>query len=193
MAVFNLVNYNKMLNNGITTLFSSFIIGYLYNLFIKIIPISISLEIDRCGIVISSIIISYIISMMYSNGIFNRLLEKLSIRRTSNEIIWTDLLDKEYAMQITIVMNNQKYIGYMGITEEYNQKPMMSLYCYKIVSTETNEIISDNSKQPNKIIVLDTSKAESIEITYCKHSIMYNAYKEFLKNSDKDDFCVDEN
>ena len=48
LSTFNFVCYLKILNNGITTLFLSFILGYLYKLFVGIIPINISNVIDNC-------------------------------------------------------------------------------------------------------------------------------------------------
>ena len=51
LSTFNFVCYLKILNTGITTLFLSFILGYLYKLFVGIIPINISNVIDNCFII----------------------------------------------------------------------------------------------------------------------------------------------
>ncbi len=188
LSTFNFVCYLKILENGVTTIFSSFIIGYLYKLLAKIIPVNISEEIDNCLIIITGILISYIFARLTASGKFNRLLSKLNIHRTSNKIIWTDLIDNEYAMKVSIEMpDNKKYIGFLGITEEFNQKPVMSLYGYKIINSETNNVIEDNTSSYNKVIVLDSDKALNIEIIYNKNSSVFKDTKNFLSRINSDD------
>lgn len=68
------------------------------------------------------------------------------------------------------MQNNKKYIGFLGISEEFNQKPMISLYGYKVIDIEKNITLVDNSRTANKIIVLDLGKAFNIEIIYNKQS-----------------------
>ena len=194
LSTFNFVCYLKILNNGITTLFLSFILGYLYKLFVGIIPINISNVIDNCFIIISGVIVSYIFAQLCINGKLNKLFTILKIHRTNNKIIWTDLIDKECTMMVSIEMsNNKRYIGFLGITEEFNQKPMVSLYGYKIINIETNEVIEDNSKIANKIIVLDSSKALSIEIIYNKKSIIIKDTYDFLSKVNLENFIQNAN
>lgn len=189
LSTFNFVCYLKILNNGITTIFSSFILGYLYKLFVGIIPINISSIIDNCFIIISGAIVSYVFAQLCTNGKLNKLFSILKIHRTNSQIIWTDLIDKEYTMMVSIEMpNNKRYIGFLGITEEFNQKPMISLYGYKIFNIETNMLIEDNSKIANKTIILDSSKALSIEIIYNKDSIIIKDNVDFLSKVNLENF-----
>ena len=92
-------------------------------------------------------------------------------------------------MMISVEMqNNKKYIGFLGITEEFNQKPMISLYGYKVIDIEKNITLVDNSRTANKIIVLDLGKALNIEIIYNKQSGLYKDIDEFLSKVDYENF-----
>lgn len=143
LCTFNFVSYLKILNNGITTIFSSFILGYVYKMFAGTILINNSDIINRCFMIISGVIISYLFARLSVSGKLTKLFSILKIHRTNNQIIWTDLIDKDYAMMISVEMqNNKKYIGFLGITEEFNQKPMISLYGYKVIDIEKKYNIS---------------------------------------------------
>ena len=70
---------------------------------------------------------------------------------------------------------------------------MVSLYGYKIINIETNEVIEDNSKIANKIIVLDSSKALNIEIIYNKKSIIIKDTYDFLSKVNLENFIQNVN
>ena len=145
--------------------------------------------INRCFMIISGVIISYLFARLSVSGKLTKLFSILKIHRTNNQIIWTDLIDKDYAMMISVEMqNNKKYIGFLGITEEFNQKPMISLYGYKVIDIEKNITLVDNSRTANKIIVLDLGKALNIEIIYNKQSGLYKDIDEFLSKVDYENF-----
>lgn len=189
LSTFNFVSYLKILNNGITTIFSSFILGYIYKLFTGMIPINISYTVDSCSIIVSGIILSYLFARLCLSGKLAKLFTILKIHRTNNQIIWTDLIDNEYAMMLSVEMqDNKKYIGFLGISEEFNQKPMISLYGYKVIDIEKNITLVDNSRTANKIIVLDLGKALNIEIIYNKQSGLYKDIDEFLSKVDYENF-----
>jgi hypothetical protein len=184
LSTYKLVRYNKPLENKVATIFSSFVIGYLYYYLIQTIPITFNYFV----IALSSIIFSYLVARLIDTRVVNKIIEILKIRRTSNPIIWTDLIDMKNTMKLEIKMSDgYKYIGYMGVTEEYNQTPMVSLYGYKVFNIQ-NEIIADYSKIPNRLIVLNTAKATSIEVIYGKNTIKGKEYKEFLENIKDEDY-----
>ena len=105
LSTFNFVSYLKILNNGITTIFSSF------KLFTGMIPINISYTVDSCSIIVSGIILSYLFARLCLSGKLAKLFTILKIHRTNNQIIWTDLIDNEYTMMLSVEMqNNKRYI-----------------------------------------------------------------------------------
>lgn len=191
LCTFNFVSYLKILNNGITTIFSSFILGYVYNMFAGTILINNSDIINRCFLIISGVIISYLFARLSVSGKLTKLFSILKIHRTNNQIIWTDLIDKDYAMMLSVEMqNNKKYIGFLGISEEFNQRPMISLYGYKVIDIEKNITLVDNSRTANKIIVLDLGKAFNIEIIYNKQSAIFKDIDIFLSKGNFDNFIT---
>ena len=193
LSTFNFVSYLKILNNGITTIFSSFILGYIYKLFTGMIPINISYTVDSCSIIVSGIILSYLFARLCLSGKLAKLFTILKIHRTNNQIIWTDLIDNEYTMMLSVEMqNNKRYIGFLGITEEFNQKPMISLYGYKVVDIVKETILEDNRKIANKIIVLDLDKALDIEIIYNKESPIFKDNDTCLSNGNFENFYKNE-
>jgi hypothetical protein len=76
--------------------------------------------------------------------------------------------------------NKLQYIGFLGVFEDYTQTPVVSLYGYKIINTEDNTLVCDCSMIANRMIVLDTRKAESIEIIYGVSSSKIEPYRNFL-------------
>jgi hypothetical protein len=181
LLTYNFVNYNKLLENGITTIFSSFIIGYLYHYFMTLVPISFGLFFDYICIILSSIIVSYLVARIIHTTYIDKLFEILKIRRSVNYNIWADLLDSDDSIKLQITMPNKlQYIGFLGVFEDYTQTPVVSLYGYKIINTEDNTLVCDCSMIANRMIVLDTRKAESIEIIYGVSSSKIEPYRNFL-------------
>jgi hypothetical protein len=181
LSTYNFVNYNKLLDNGVTTIFSSFIVGYMYYYIVTFIPFSLGLFVDCIGIILIGIILAYIVARIISNKHIATILAKLKIRRTVNHIIWTDLIDMDYTMKVQVNMaDGYSYVGFLGITESYSQTPVVSLYGYKIINTKTNIALADYSRVSNRTIVLDTRKANSVELIYGTDTPKGNVHKDFI-------------
>lgn len=144
---------------------ASLVVGYIICQIAFAIPLSLGVIIDNICIIASSIIMGFIAGKIINGNFMYNLIEKLNINRTVNEFLWSDLLDKDgKIMKAQITINETKYSGKIHLVEEFSNTPHIVLGDYSINDQPENN--------PNKIIVLDTSKATDIIIEYDKCSSM---------------------
>lgn len=166
---------------------SSLVIGFICYKIAGLIPYSCGEVYDCIGITCASIIIAYVIGLVLNSRFILSVYEFLKIRDSGRKYFWDDLMDKKYAMQICVHYNNYKYIGFLYNFESYSNSPHVVLVSY-IVYKENN-ILEDNSKDNTKVIILDTNKADDIEIIYddrsdiCKYNKSFCDYRSIFNNN----------
>ena len=112
-------------------------------------------------------LLAYGVSMLLSHtDIMNKVLLKLGINRTTNKSIWADVIKNNMVMNIHIKSENVMFVGYHLYTEENVAQPKIVLEKYKILNSETHEILIDHSKNSNQTIMIDTRDVSYIEIVY---------------------------
>ena len=95
----------------------------------------------------------------------------LSIRKDFRQItyldtfIWDDIMDQEYPMKLCIHSKDRIYEGYPQYIEGDQRTPVISLAKFRILSLDNDVLEIGNT---NQIIVVDSSKADYIEVTYYK-------------------------
>lgn len=97
------------------------------------------------------------------------MLDKLHIRETGNQYLWDDLMDNKYPMKATVAYDNARYNGIVCYIESYSNNPHITLVSYMV---STGGKLYDYHNDVTKTIVLDTAKAQFIEITYDRDSDM---------------------
>ncbi len=158
----------------------SFVIGYVYYNICAILPFSINPILDDIGILLSGIIIAYLFGKCVTGTKIIPILDKLKIRDTFNKYLWDDLLDQTYSMKAIVNIDNCFYSGYIHYTESYTNTPHIALCLYTCKDNQGN-IISDCSDDYTKVIVLDTSKAKSVEILYDVNSPIVKDIRSFKR------------
>lgn len=181
LSAYNITTYEKILSNGITTVFTSFIVGYFYRYIVSYIPISLGFILDYIGIVISGICCGYIFARLIQSNLAESVLDKLKIHRTTNNAFWTNIIDMKYTTKVKVVMqNNLVYTGYLGVTEAYTKTPIITMFGYTVSRFDDGTIVEDYSNTANRLIVLDTRKALSIEMIYGADSAIWKDWANFL-------------
>lgn len=139
------------------------------------IPIHISYNIDTIFIILFSVVLGYLFARMFKNIYIIKILDILKIRDTGNKYYWDDLLDENYPMEAKITIDNIIYEGMIHNYESYSNDPHIVLSSY-VIKNEY-KILEDYTFDNTKIIILDTSKASNVEISYDKNSAICNDLK----------------
>lgn len=150
-------------------LVSSFAVGFVICKIFYTIPIGINYVIDHVFISVLSVLFGYIISKLKGSKFIQFVFSKLKICDTGNTYLWDDLIDADYAMKAIVTYDDCSYYGYVHLFESYSNTPQLVLCAY---TKKSGKKIKDYSSDPNRIIVLDTSTAKSVEIIYAPESSM---------------------
>lgn len=148
---------------------SSLVIGYIYCNIAYLIPISISYEIDTALIVLSTLFLGYLFGKIARSKYMLNILDCLKIRDTGNLYLWDDIMDNDYPMKVIISFENSSYEGMLHNYETYSNEPHIVL-CSYILKDKDGKIIKDLSNNNTEIVILNTAKADSVNILYYKDS-----------------------
>ena len=171
------------------TLTASLVVGYVYFMIARMIPISISYEIDILCMIVFAIIFGYVLGRFLRSKLANDILVFLKIRETGNLYYWDDIMDNKYPMKIRITYEDVIYEGMSRFYESYSNEPHVVLGSY--ISMDVDGAIKENhTDDNNRTIVLNTSNAKAVEIIYAKDSDMCDDIKN-LYNSNKELFIKD--
>lgn len=169
-------------------LMSSLVIGYIYCELINLIPIYACQEIYILGMIICAVLLGYLLGKLIQNKYIVSILDFLKIRETGNDYYWNDLLDKSKSMKAKIIINNKIYEGMIHYIESKSNSPNIILSSY-IVKNLNNVVIEDKRSDNNKVIILNTLKADSVEVIYDSDSYMCKDIQELcdvnLKDAEK--------
>ena len=178
LKTFQYVSVSEDKGSGIDSkLISSFIIGYIYYKICNAIPWHISNEVDTVGIFASAFGIAFGLGKLLSSEIaFKTLLIKLGIRQTPNRYIWNDLFG-DYSMQVIVKYEKATYDGFIHLIEPYNNSPQIVLGSY-IEYNSSGEVINDQRYSNEQLLILDLSKALSVEIKYFEEDEMCKLIKD---------------
>ena len=80
-------------------------------------------------------------------------------------------MDNDYPMKIKVTYDEFIYEGMLHNFESYSNKPNIILTSY-IVKDKLGNILDNFINDSTRVIILDTSKADKIEIMYANNSDM---------------------
>lgn len=151
-------------------LVESLVVGYIILHIARMIPFSISYEVDMAGIALFSVVIAYLLGLLATGNCRIPLLDKLHIMETGNLYLWDDLMDNTgKPIRIKVEYDSATYDGMLHLFESYSSAPHIVLVAYHVIKYDDNYNRIDEinyQHDATKVIVLDTSKANSVEITY---------------------------
>lgn len=109
-------------------------------------------------------ILGLVVGKILSHRWFNIILDKLHIGRTTNENIWDDII-KPYTAIRVFMKDGTSYYGQYKYGEPFKSEPIIALTTYQKLN-QNNDVVIDNTKNPNELIVLNTKDFEKIEVVY---------------------------
>lgn len=144
----------------------SLIVGFiLWNIY-SLIPISFGIYVDTIGMVVCSVIMGFISAKIINSNKLHKLFQKLKISQTVNQKIWADIEDKDNAIFVSIEDKTNHVLtdGMLVLYESFERQPLIQLSAFR--QFQNGEIINDFSNNPERTILIDTSKYENVVITY---------------------------
>ena len=134
-------------------------------------------------IVASALILSYLFAKISRSKYLIPVLDFLKIRDTGNIYYWDDLMDNDYPMKVSVSYDENCYEGMLHNFESYSNEPHVVLSSY-VVKDNSGNILSDFTNDKTKIIIVDTSKANKVEIIYATNSEKCNDLKSLCNSND---------
>lgn len=155
-------DFNNLLIKSIAT---SYLLTSLFELFVEKYHIVFNNKYHK---VISyffiSAILGFLIGKIISHRWFNMLLHKLHIGRTTNENVWDDVI-KPCTWVRVFMKDGSSYMGQYRYGEPFKSEPIIILATYQKLDQDSDVVI-DNSKKMNELIMINTKDFEKIEIVY---------------------------
>lgn len=113
-------------------------------------------------VVIESIILSIIISKIFSWKLFKKFMVK-SFHKTPNDEIWKDIFDFDVGSNIKVYFKNQNYyaIGHYKLHEENGEKSWFAISAYGRYNVTTDEPIGNTHHDNTNIIM--TFRLDDVE------------------------------
>lgn len=157
---------NTEINHLIT---SSLVVGFIFYTIAESISKNIGKPIHILTVLLSAAVVAYLLAQLFSSSFMIEIFDFLKIRNTGNAYLWDDLLDKDKPMKIIITFENEIYEGMAHYIESYTNTPYIALASY-VIKDKNNKSITDCTTSENQVIVVDTSKAKSVELQYLDES-----------------------
>lgn len=183
-----LVTLHENSDNIEHVLAGSLVIGYICYQLASLIPCSYGTIIDFLGISACSVFVAYIIGLILNTRLYIKICDILKIRESGKKYLWSDILDHSYPMKVSLYYGNIKYNGYLFNCESYSNTPNVVLVSYKMISVKQGDILEDHSQDKKNIIILNTNKADKVEIIYDGNSKICNEIQSFCNiiNNEQD-------
>jgi len=145
---------------------SSLVTGFALICLFKLVPSTGNKLIDNIAMIISSSALGYLAGLIVNSGAFGSMCRFFKIKQTPNSTIWRDIEDSHCGVFVRLENYETKtvFVGLYVLGEAYERFPIIQLSGYQ--KSVDNEIESDFKDQPQRTIVLDTSKFDEISVFY---------------------------
>lgn len=183
LLLFNFVSTNKNPTEFEHMFFKSLIIGFVLKNIVCIIPIRTgNYYLNIAGFLAICIFVAYSFGKIYISDSFRSILKVFGVSRTIHPYIWNDIEDQHKSLwvKVTFKVQNEQYLGILTTTEDFQRMPLIVLTRYT-KSNLSGEIIADYTNDKTRRIVLDSSKADTVELIYDKDSVNIKGDKVIIK------------
>lgn len=177
IRTYRFIRINKNPDDYKNILIEILISGFILRKLFAIIPLNLNKYIDTIGMIIGSFFFGIIIARFVNSKLLDNVLSVFKIRQTVNYSFWNDIEDKDAAIYIEVIdhENNIGIDGKLVLYEAFTRQPLIQLSAYR--KSKDNKIINDFSNQPERTILIDTSKYKDLFITYDKNSKKTESWK----------------
>lgn len=180
-------HYFLLIDNTINTehiLLESVAVGFiLRSIMDPIISLIFKGRIQIVAEIVMVVIFAYLIKSVKNSDKFAIVLDKLKIRNTGNKYFWHDLLDYDFPMIAKVSYTNIQYSGYIHLYSSNTDSPHLALAAY--ISITSDGKICNKTEASEEVIILDVSKANSVEIFYDERSSKCNEIKDLIETNIK--------
>ena len=154
-------NFNNLIIKSVA---ASYILGVVFDFIFNRIHLTILPEQRVILLSITALLLGVILGKIYHSTVFNNILLKLHIYRTTNDDFWMDVF-KDNTWVRVFLKDGKSYLGLYKYGQPNKDEPIIALSMYQKLDEEGNVII-DNSSNPKELIVLNTKDFDRIEIIY---------------------------
>ena len=112
---------------------------------------------------VSSVLLAYVFYIVRSSEIIWKILQKLKIRRTSNENVWLDIIKDGTCLRVFSKDGEKSYFGFCDICELHSREPIVVLSRYRIIDSGNN-VIFDGTDNKSSRMILNLKDFEKIEV-----------------------------
>lgn len=169
ISIFNFI-VNKKQADYKYFIFKSLIVSYVLNemsntVYSWLLNVDISNKLQIFTLVLS-VILSYLVSILYRSRTYNNLLKFMKIYRNVKTNFWNDVFDYKNGNYLAVYLKDEKltYYGKMLKHDETHEKCFVMLKDYTVFDDEGNEIARKNDNHDRVILFLD--EASRVEIKY---------------------------
>ena len=158
---------NKDFNNFIIkSVATSFILKSFFEWTLIRIGLEININSPIIVIILSfiSAVLGFIVGKVVTHRWFNKILHVLHIGRTTNGNIWDDVIKPNTWVRV-FMKDGSSYLGQYRYGEPFKSEPIIVLSTYQKLDQDADVVI-DNSKSDNELIMINTKDFDRIEITY---------------------------
>lgn len=112
---------------------------------------------------VSCVVLSYVFYIVGSSEITGKLLNKLKIRRTTNDNIWVDIIKDGTCLRVFSNDGEKSYYGFCDLCELHSREPIVVLSRYRILDNHDN-VIFDGTNNKSSRMILNLKDFEKIEV-----------------------------
>ena len=185
LQVFNFVAAIRPSGSFEHLFIKSLITGFVICTIGNIIPIRTANQyVDIAILLAICVLAGLLFGKVYISPCFDKGLENLGIRRTVNPYIWKDIVDIKNGVWVYVEYRSEDraYLGALNSYEEFERHPQIVLERYDERVLSTSEKDTSHVNDPTRCILLDTSKADIVEIFYTDNSPKIERIKEAIEN-----------
>ena len=168
LFTFNFITYKdrqvEIKNYLISCVTASFVIRIILNQLFKTIPEN-SKKYFLIGCVFSAVT-AYIGGIICNSKRFNRVIQLLGIYRTTNNVIWKDVIEPYTWLFMHINGEDYGYLGEVKYVKKKTSTPKVVLKNYSKVNIKTGKDIVDYCDDKNRTILIDSKNTDIVEIIY---------------------------
>ncbi len=154
-------NFNNLIIKSVA---ASYILGVVFDFIFNRIHLTILPEQRIILLSITALLLGVVLGELCHSTIFNNILLKLHIYRTTNDDFWMDVF-KDNTWVRVFLKDGKSYLGLYKYGQPNKDEPIIALSMYQKLDDEGHVII-DNSSNPKELIVLNTKDFDRIEIIY---------------------------
>lgn len=112
---------------------------------------------------ISCVLLPYVFYIAGSSKIIGKLLNKLKIRRTTNDNIWVDIIKDGICLRVFSNDDEKSYYGFCTFCELHSREPIVVLSRFRILDNHDN-VIFDGTDDESRSMMLNLKDFEKIEV-----------------------------